>query len=473
MIFNSFEYLFFFPTVYILYWLLNIYAPKLQNSLLVMASFVFYGLWSVKFLSVLLICILTNYILGYKVSKDENNKNPIIYVTISLILNVGLLVFLKYYNFFIEELNFLLNLSNNNLNIPLLSIVIPIGISFYTFHGISYILDVYKGKIQPEKNLINYSLFVSFFPLLVAGPIERAEHLLPQIQAKRKFNYQQSVEGCYLIILGLFKKIVIADSLAIIVNNTFENYQSFTALSLIITAISYSFQIYCDFSGYSDIAIGSAKLLGFEMLSNFNFPYFAKNIPDFWRRWHISLSTWFRDYLYIPLGGSKKGEFKTIRNVFIIFLLSGLWHGANWTYVFRGFLNACLYVAVILFKSKNAPSKNHSKLKSLSQMFLTFSSVTILFVFFRSRTITDAFLYFRAIIANIYDCPEKLYNGEGLSNINAFIYIIPMLFIDWKLRFNERKVDTPFFKKIAYLLIIITLYKIISSEETQYIYFKF
>jgi D-alanyl-lipoteichoic acid acyltransferase DltB (MBOAT superfamily) len=419
-----------------------------------------------------MLCIIVNYFLGFKVVPLKNKKAKF-YLTLSIILNVGLLVFFKYCNFFIQELNNLFAFSNSTLNLPILHIVLPIGISFYTFHGISYIIDVYRGKIPAEKNIVNYALFVSFFPLLVAGPIERAEHLIPQIKSDKKFNYQQSVEGIYLIILGLFKKIVIADSLAIIVDNTYQDFQSYTALSLIIAAISYSFQIYCDFSGYSDIAVGSSKLLGFEILSNFKFPYFAKNIPEFYRKWHISLSSWFRDYLYIPLGGSKNGRLKTTRNVYLIFMLSGLWHGTNWTYIFRGFLNACLYLKVVLFKKNTSISTSNSKIKSALQILNTFTLVTILYVFFRSTSITNAFLYFKSIIANIYDCPEKLYNGVGLTNLHAFIYIIPILFIDWKLRKDDRKVDTPFFKKISYFLIILILFKIISTEETQYIYYNF
>ena len=314
MLFNSISYLLFLPIVVILYWIINLYAEKFKNLFLVIASLFFYGLWSYKFLSILIICILLDYFLGHLIARKRSK----LYLLISILCNIGLLVYFKYSNFFIHELTEFLGLDTSQ-KFNAINIIAPIGISFYSFHGLSYVFDIYRGKQEPTKNIIDYALFVSFFPLLVAGPIERANHLIPQIQSKKRFNYTQSKEGIYLIIVGLFKKMFIADSLAEYVTSTFDAYQGYTALSLILAAVGFSFQVYADFSGYSDIAIGSAKLLGFELLSNFKFPYFAKNIKEYWQRWHISLSSWFRDYVYFPLGGSKGSSTKTIRNIFIIF----------------------------------------------------------------------------------------------------------------------------------------------------------
>ena len=472
MFFNSIEYFLFFPIVFFLYWFIGGKNIKYQNLFLLISSYFFYGWWSLNFLSILILSTFIDFSLAFAINKNNRLKAKL-YLCLSISINIGILAFFKYYNFFIEEIKTqFLNLGITN-NLSVLKIVIPVGISFYTFHGVSYIFDVYRRKIEPIKNIVDYSIFVSFFPLLVAGPIERANHLLPQIQKNRKFNYTQAVEGCYLIIWGLFKKMIIADNLAFYVNNTFETYQNFTALSLIFAAIAFSFQIYCDFSGYSDIALGSAKLLGFELLSNFKFPYFSKNMMDFWRRWHISLSSWFRDYLYIPLGGSRGTKLQTIRNISVVFILSGFWHGANWTFIFWGILHAMFYILFISLEKKIIIPDYYPKLKSLIQMIITFVFITITWIFFRSTSIRDAFFFLRSILANIYQNPKALFNGEGLTNMEVFWYIIPFVIIDWSIRHDERKINSFIFKKIIYFLIFSIIIKLISLNNPAFIYFQF
>ncbi len=307
MLFNSFEFFVFLPVVFILYWFVCNKNLGLQNALVLIASYFFYGWWSWKFLLLLILSTLLDYAYGFMVASADRRKAKL-FLWLSIVNNLGILAVFKYYNFFAKEFSQLFNSLGWHTNPVLLNIALPIGISFYTFHGMSYVFDIYRGKQQPVRNYVDYAVFVSFFPLLVAGPIERAGHLLPQVQQKRVFNYSQAVAGCRLILWGMFKKVLIADNLAGTVDEIFKNPREYGAVSLILGAVAFSFQIYCDFSGYSDIALGTAKLFGFELLSNFRFPYFSRDIAEFWRRWHISLSSWFRDYLYIPLGGSKNGK---------------------------------------------------------------------------------------------------------------------------------------------------------------------
>lgn len=305
MVFNSFEYLIFFPIVFALYWFVFNKSLQWQNLLVLVASYFFYGWWSWEFMLLLALSTLLDFIYGFLVA-SSNRKKARFFLWLSIINNLGVLGVFKYYNFFAIQFQRGFEILGLHSNPVLLNVALPIGISFYTFHGMSYVFDIYRNKQKPVANFVDYAVFVSFFPLLVAGPIERANHLLPQVQKRRLFNYPQAVEGCRLILWGMFKKVVIADSIALTVNDIFENYTNFNGATLVVGAIAFSIQIYGDFSGYSDIAIGSAKLFGFELLSNFKFPYFSRDIAEFWRRWHVSLSSWFRDYLYIPLGGGQK-----------------------------------------------------------------------------------------------------------------------------------------------------------------------
>jgi D-alanyl-lipoteichoic acid acyltransferase DltB (MBOAT superfamily) len=356
----------------------------------------------------------------------------------------------------------------------LLHVAIPIGISFYTFHGMSYVFDIYREKQQPVKNFVDYAVFVSFFPLLVAGPIERANHLLPQIQKKRFFNYTQAVEGCRLILWGLFKKVVIADSLAGIVDNIFNNYHDQNGVSLIIGAIGFSFQIYGDFSGYSDIALGTAKLFGFELLSNFRFPYFSRDIAEFWRRWHISLSSWFRDYLYIPLGGSKQGKLKAVRNTFVIFLVSGFWHGASWNFIAWGFIHACAFLPLLLMDRNKihasdvvAQNRYFPTGKELLQMGTTFVFVTFAWVFFRAKDMKESIGYLKGFFFNYKHPPDFFLYG------NVFYYIIPLILGDWWLRRDERNLKVPKRGSAIIYIVLGVLVLFYFGKKTNFIYFQF
>jgi alginate O-acetyltransferase complex protein AlgI len=322
MLFTSLEFLIFLPLVFILYWFVFNRSIKYQNAFLLLSSYVFYGWWNWRFLGLLLLSTLIDYSFGFWVAKETGRRRKL-FLWMSILNNLLVLGIFKYYNFFVLSAQTFLDHIGLHTNPYLINIILPVGISFYTFHGMSYVLDIYRGHFKPVRSFIDYSVFVSFFPLLVAGPIERATHLLPQVQQPRVFNHQQGVQGLRLILWGLFKKMVIANSLSPIVDDIFTNFHNYPGSILLLGAVYFSFQIYCDFSGYTDIALGAAKLFGFELLTNFKFPYFSRDIAEFWRRWHVSLSSWFRDYIYIPLGGSRAGKLKSVRNIFVIFLISG------------------------------------------------------------------------------------------------------------------------------------------------------
>ena len=351
MLFNSLDFAFFLPIVFILYWFVT-GNLKLQNFIIVASSYVFYSWWDWRFLSLILLSTMVDYAVGIGLSNQKDKRKRKMLLGTSILVNLGMLGFFKYYNFFLD--NFIVAFSFFGAKIPAnsLNIILPIGISFYTFQTLSYTIDIYKQKLAATRDFIAFSAFVSFFPQLVAGPIERATHLLPQFYTKRRFEYSKAADGLKQVLWGLFKKLVIADNCAIYANNIFNNSAEYSGSTLIVGALFFTFQIYGDFSGYSDIAIGISKLFGFNLIQNFAFPYFSRDIAEFWRRWHISLSTWFRDYLYIPLGGSKGGTWRTVRNIFIIFIVSGFWHGANWTFIIWGALNA-LYFLPLLILTKN------------------------------------------------------------------------------------------------------------------------
>lgn len=351
MLFNSIDFAIFLPIVFILYWFVFKNNLKLQNLLIFVASLVFYGWWDWRFLSLILFSILTDYIIGMALGKEENPVKRKVLLWTSIIVNLGFLGFFKYYNFFIDNFVSAFSFFGKDISIASLHIILPVGISFYTFQTMSYTIDVYRKQFVPTKDFVAFSAFVSFFPLLVAGPIERAKNLLPQFYFKRTFDYTRAVDGLRQILWGLFKKIVIADNCAEYANMIFNNSDDYSGSTLALGALMFTFQIYGDFSGYSDIAIGTSRLFGFNAMKNFSFPYFSRDIAEFWRRWHISLSTWFRDYLYIPLGGSQGGTWMKVRNTFIIFLVSGFWHGANWTFIAWGFLNALYFLPLLLTKN--------------------------------------------------------------------------------------------------------------------------
>jgi alginate O-acetyltransferase complex protein AlgI len=475
MLFNSIEFLLFLPIIFVLYWFVFDKKLKYQNLLILVSSYVFYGWWDYRFLSLILLSTVVDYFIGLGISNQASLKNKRILLWCSVLFNLGVLGFFKYYNFFIDSwIDLFSSVGYDIKSVWTLNIILPVGISFYTFQTMSYTIDIFKGKLNPTKDFISFASFVSFFPQLVAGPIERASNLLPQILKKREFKYEQGVQGLQLMLWGMFKKVVIADSLAPLVNDIFGNYQEFGGGALWLGAIYFAFQIYCDFSGYSDIAIGISKLFGFELMSNFKVPYFSRNIGEFWRRWHISLSTWFRDYLYIPLGGSKEGKWKSLRNVLIIFLVSGFWHGANWTFIVWGLFHSILFIPSFVFKTNRkfvssviAENSFMPSLKELFQVLITFLLVTIGWVFFRSETIGGSFNYLNFMFTsfNINSIPVK-----------GLFYIIILLFFDFVFKNNSRNIFENLStrqKHLTTMLFFIMICVHLSNNKPDFIYFQF
>lgn len=478
MLFNSIHFAIFLPIVFTLYWVLSKKSLTVQNLLLLCASYFFYACWDWRFLFLLMFSTALDYFTGLQIHRSEKDTIRKFWFWLSIGTNLGFLCVFKYYNFFAGSLSDGLNSAGFHANFIFLEIILPVGISFYTFHGLSYVIDIYKRRIVPERNLVSYSLFVSYFPLLIAGPIERATHLLPQIKRKRAFNYNKAIDGVYQIIWGFFKKLVIADSCAQYANVIFDHHQEMNSLTLALGAIYFAFQIYGDFSGYSDIALGTSKLFGIDLLRNFNYPYFSRDIAEFWRRWHISLTTWFRDYLYIPIGGSKVGVAKKIRNTFIIFLVSGFWHGANWTFIVWGLLNA-LYFLPLLISGRNrintglvAERKTLPTFRELVNMLLTFALSTFAWIFFRSETVGQAFEYIRRLFAlnlkgGIEYLPIERYSAELVFLLLFFIIV------EWNARQNEHPF-TGSYKNLKILLILSGLVLFgVYSDAANFIYFQF
>ncbi len=479
MLFNSTTFLIFLIIFFIFYWGIVNKSIKKQNLLLLFASYVFYGWWDWRFLSLILVSTLVDYTIGLQLQKITKQSKRKYLLWGSLLFNLGLLAFFKYYNFFIDNWIIAWDSLGVTMHKSTLNIILPVGISFYTFQTLSYTIDVYRGKLKATSNFIAFASFVSFFPQLVAGPIERASNLLPQFYKKRVFNYENAKNGIALIVWGLFKKIVIADSSAIYVNAIFSDYQSQDSLTLILGIVYFGFQIYGDFSGYSDIAIGLSRLFGFNLMRNFNYPYFSRDIAEFWRRWHISLSTWFRDYLYIPLGGSRESKWKQVRNVLIIFMVSGFWHGANWTFIFWGFLNALYFMPLLLLnKTKNNLDEivvNKFRLpsfKTFLQIVITFIITTIGWIFFRSPTITDAFEYLKKIL--LFE-DFKLINYLPIERYA--IELLPILFLfvafEWFSKEKEHPIMGKYLQVKLYLVILLIIVFGVYSNPSDFIYFQF
>ena len=483
MLFNSIDFAIFLPIVFFLYWFVANKNLQLQNSLIVASSYLFYGWWDWRFLSLILFSTLVDYCVGISLSKQHSTLKRGILLWISISVNLGFLGFFKYYNFFLENFITAFSIFGTKISASGLHIVLPVGISFYTFQTLSYTLDVYKRKLTATTDFIAFSAFVSFFPQLVAGPIERATNLLPQFYTKRNFSYEKASDGMRQILWGLFKKIVIADNCAEFANIIFENSSTHAGSTLVLGALFFTFQIYGDFSGYSDIAIGTSRLFGFNLMQNFAYPYFSRNIAEFWRRWHISLSTWFRDYLYIPLGGSKVSLWGKIRNTFIIFIVSGFWHGANWTFISWGALNALYFIPVMLAKKNRnyleivAQNRIFPKFIDLLRMVSTFVLTVIAWIFFRATSMNHALNYISGIFSSsIVSKPHF----DGMRN--AFITILLIfLFItvEWFGRREQYAVEN--IAKIksrlcrwtlyAFLLFVIGMY--MQTSETPFIYFQF
>lgn len=473
MLFNTIDFAIFFPTVLLLYWTVFKKSLSLQNLFLVVVSYVFYAFWDWRFLSLIFLSTIVDYSVGLWLGKTNNLSKRKILLGISLVFNLGLLMTFKYFNFFVETFVDAFALFGTPLKVTSWNILLPVGISFYTFQTMSYTINLYRKKIEPTHNIVAFFAFVSFFPQLVAGPIERASHLLPQFKVKRKFNYNESVDGLRLILGGLFKKMVIADNCALLVNNIFENYEVNSGSTLFFGAVFFAFQIYGDFSGYSDIAIGTSRLMGFDLMKNFNYPYLSQNLSEFWRRWHISLSTWFRDYVYIPLGGSRVSKGRLIVNVFIVFIVSGLWHGANLTFVFWGFIHALFVIPVILFFKKETPFAKDKKLPTISQFLkitTTFFIVVIAWVFFRSENLTMAFSYIGKIFSSsLFTMPQIPRSGIFL----LFFYMV----IEWIQRHRDHVLDIGYINNkwirytIYYLVVFAVFYY--AGDLQPFIYFQF
>jgi alginate O-acetyltransferase complex protein AlgI len=482
MFFNSINFAIFLPIVFVFYWFVTNKSLNLQNILLLFSSYFFYACWDWRFLFLLMFSTLLDFYTGLKMADTESETAKKGWFWLSICINLGFLGVFKYYNFFAESFADAVSNFGLQVNPWTLKVILPVGISFYTFHGLSYVIDVYKGRIKAEKNFIDYSVFVSFFPLLVAGPIERASHLLPQIKKKRVFNYEQAVDGLRQILWGLFKKVVIADSCAIYANTVFNDSANYSGSTLLIGAILFTFQIYGDFSGYSDIALGTARLFGIDLLRNFAFPYFSRDIAEFWRRWHMSLSTWFRDYLYIPLGGSKGGMWKKVRNTFIIFIVSGFWHGANWTFIIWGFLNALYIMPSIIFNTNRnnldivAQGKYFPTVKEFVSMVVTFSLTVFAWIFFRSESIEHAMTIITKIFSrSSFSIPH--FSDIGLTP-SLILLLIAFLLIEWigrEEQFAIAKFGLKLPKTIRwgfYYAIVFAIFYFAGSEQ-QFIYFQF
>jgi alginate O-acetyltransferase complex protein AlgI len=487
MLFNSVSFAIFLPIVFILYWYIANRNLKFQNALLLIASYFFYSCWDWRFLFLLVFSTVLDYFTGIKVSESNRLGIKRFWFWLSISVNVGFLGVFKYYNFFAESFAEAVSHLGWHVSPSTLSVILPVGISFYTFHGLSYVIDIYNDRIKAERNFVDYSLFVSFFPLLVAGPIERATHLLPQLKQKRTFDYSRAVDGLRQILWGLFKKVVIADNCAEYANMIFNNPHDFSGFALVMGALFFTIQIYGDFSGYSDIALGTSRLFGIELLRNFAFPYFSRDIAEFWRRWHISLSRWFRDYLYIPLGGSQGGTWMKVRNTFIIFIVSGFWHGANWTFIMWGFLNAVYFLPLLLTNNNRnnletvAQGRLLPSFKEFTQITVTFALTVFAWIFFRAQNMEHAWDY----IQNMF---TGLVHKDGfIQTRDLFIwkigYFIPLLVIfffvvEWLGR-EEQYAIAKFGIKwkwpvryAVYYAIILAIF-LFSGKEEQFIYFQF
>jgi len=477
MLFNSLEFFIFLPIVFIFFWFAFKNQLKLQNFLIVIASYVFYGWWDWRFLSLIIFSSFVDYSIGVLLKTETKERKRKALLWTSICINIGFLGFFKYYNFFVESFIEAFSFIGLDLSANTLNIILPVGISFYTFQTLSYTIDVYKKKLEPTKDIIAFFAFVSFFPQLVAGPIERATNLLPQFYTTRKFSYQNAVNGFRQVLWGFFKKVVIADNCAKYANLIFNGSEDYSGSTLLIGVFFFAFQIYGDFSGYSDIAIGISRFFGFNLKQNFAFPYFSRDIAEFWRRWHISLSTWFRDYIYIPLGGSRGSLNKKIRNVFIIFLVSGFWHGANWTFIVWGALNAIYFLPLLLTKKNRintnlvAEGKYLPSIKEIGQMSVTFFITLVAWVFFRADSVTHAFSYLLAMFEiTLFSIPTVL----PLTILGLLIFFVVVEWLGRHGQFAIEQID--FLKKPlrwSFYMFLIILMFMFTGEDQVFIYFQF
>ena len=481
MLFNSLEFLVFLPIVFLLYWFV-FRKRHWQNLLIVIASYVFYGWWDWRFLFLLAFTTLCSFASGLLIQSYENRRKLQYWVSVgNIVINIGILCIFKYYNFFVENLDVLLgSMLGYHLDWVTLNIVLPVGISFYTFQALSYSIDVYRHNIKATRDIVGFAAYIGFFPQLVAGPIERATNLLPQFQKDRRFDYANAVDGLRQMLWGFLKKVVVADNCAMVVNEYWGQYQDLPVLTLLLLGVLFAFQIYCDFSGYSDIAIGCARLFGFNLMRNFDNPYFSRSIPEFWRKWHISLMTWFRDYVYFPLGGSRCSKLKILRNVFIVWGISGLWHGADWTFVCWGLFHAVLLSIYIIFginsryKMPVAYGRILPKFKELLQMMLTFMLTIFGLFIFRAESMSQAFGFFSSMIKNRFFDPAYLIGSYSL------LLAVILMVIEWLQRDKQHALQftgkRPFNHRIVrwgIYYIIIYLIAECAVPSQSFIYFQF
>ena len=489
MLFNSIQFAIFLPIVFLLYWFVfdrfiakSRYQLGLQNAFIVVASYVFYGWWDWRFLLLIAFTSFCSWGSGLQIGKAESKRKAKTWMWLNITLNLGILALFKYYDFFVSEFAELFRVSTDGL---LLKVILPVGISFYTFQALSYSIDVYRGKIEPTRDIIAFFAFISFFPQLVAGPIERATNLLPQFLKRREFDYNTAVDGMRQILWGLFKKIVVADNCARGINSVFfwSTRADIPGSELLLAAMLFSFQIYADFSGYSDMAIGTAKLFGIRLTRNFNNPYFSRNITEFWRRWHISLMTWFRDYVFIPLGGNRKGKVRYFRNILIVFLLSGLWHGANWTFVVWGLYHAVLFLPMVCIgKHRESPSQIAEgrvlpTWKEAGQMLVTFGFVLFGWIIFRSESLHDFVLYVSGMCElGTLRASYRFFVQSDMWPKTVFILI--MMFVEWIQRGKEHGMDLSNIRNVwlraaCCLVLALVIYTFAYDTIGTFIYFQF
>tara|TARA_B110000211_G_scaffold209019_1_gene246076 strand:- start:755 stop:2203 length:1449 start_codon:yes stop_codon:yes gene_type:complete len=482
MLFNSIDFALFLPVVFVLYWFVFKNSLKYQNLLVVAASYVFYGWWDWRFLGLIIFSTVLDFFIGKSLAKTTHELNRKLLLYTSVAVNLGFLGIFKYFDFFVSNFIDAFSLFGVELSAGSLNIILPVGISFYTFQTLSYSIDVYRRKLKHTDDFIAFSAFVCFFPQLVAGPIERATNLLPQFLKARKFNYDQAADGMRQILWGLFKKVVVADNCAVFVNAIFDNPDPLSGSTLFMGAVLFAFQIYCDFSGYSDIAIGTSRLFNINLKQNFATPYFSRNIGEFWRRWHISLSTWFRDYLYIPLGGSQGGTWNKIRNVFLIFVVSGFWHGASWNFIVWGGLNALYFLPLLLTKN----NRNHLNTVAEGSLFptykeilsigLTFFLTVIAWVFFRADTLTEAVHYLNLMFSSSFFTVPSFITPKAFM---LYTYLLICLFIavewvqrDKKFGLSIENLNRPF-RWVIYTIVIGVIITFGQFGESEFIYFQF
>ncbi len=480
MLFNSKEFLLFLPIVFVLYWYV-FRRRRWQNLLVVVASYVFYGWWNWKFLLLIALTSFCSFSSGLLIERFEGRrKKQKLVSAMNIVLNLLILGVFKYYNFFVENIESLFLTFGYQLDWVTLHIVLPVGISFYTFQALSYTIDVYRKSIRATHDIVEFFAYISFFPQLVAGPIERATNLLPQFQKERTFEYAKAIDGMRQMLWGFLKKLVVADNCAEVVNQYWGQYQELPSFSLLLLGVLFTFQIYCDFSGYSDIAIGCARLFGFNLMRNFNFPYFSRSIPEFWRRWHISLMTWFRDYVYFPLGGSRCEKWKIIRNVFIVWGISGLWHGANWTFVCWGLFHATLLAIYNIlgvntkYQHVVAYGKWLPTLKEFCQMALTFFLAVIGWILFRAESMSQAMDYISSMLTHPFFDVSAIYGKKYLC------FCLVLLLVEWFQRDKQHALQFPnnkFFDKrivrwgVYYLLLLFIALEMGAGQT--FIYFQF